>query len=165
VFNDTLHLQTLGIFIEGCGSLQPKVNVKNIITSLIDRLAGVPHTHTHTHTHTHIHTHTHTHTHHSCLLYHLCTCSVTLARPAVSDRPELFGLVCFWRLQPLISLTFDIVSPVCTNVPAILLVSICLHPRAHLSCVSHQHMCMLCHMCITRPAAILDVAHAPRIHH
>jgi vacuolar protein sorting-associated protein 35 len=39
VFNDSLHLQTLGIFIEGCGSLQPKVNVKNIITSLIDRLA------------------------------------------------------------------------------------------------------------------------------
>jgi len=39
VFNDSLHLQTLGVFIEGCGALQPKVNVKNIIISLIDRLA------------------------------------------------------------------------------------------------------------------------------
>lgn len=39
VFPDELHLQTLGAFIEGCGSLSPKVNVKTIIMAMIDRLA------------------------------------------------------------------------------------------------------------------------------
>ena len=39
VFPDEFHLVTLKILLETCGSLQEKVNVKNIIISLIDRLA------------------------------------------------------------------------------------------------------------------------------
>lgn len=40
VFPDEFHLQTLDAFLKSCAQLQPKVNVKNIIISLIDRLAA-----------------------------------------------------------------------------------------------------------------------------
>lgn len=40
VFPDEFHLQTLHPFLKSCAQLQPKVNVKNIIISLIDRLAA-----------------------------------------------------------------------------------------------------------------------------
>jgi vacuolar protein sorting-associated protein 35 len=40
VFPDELHLQTLDVFLEPCGKLHPKVNVKNIIIALMDRLAS-----------------------------------------------------------------------------------------------------------------------------
>ncbi|XP_068082670.1 vacuolar protein sorting-associated protein 35 [Anabrus simplex] len=39
VFPDEFHLQTLNTFLKSCAELQPGVNVKNIIISLIDRLA------------------------------------------------------------------------------------------------------------------------------
>merc|ERR1719189_271178 len=39
VFPDEMHLETLNNFLAACGQLQPMVNVKNIIISLIDRLA------------------------------------------------------------------------------------------------------------------------------
>nr|CAD7433936.1 unnamed protein product [Timema monikensis] len=39
VFPDEFHLQTLHPFLKSCAELQPGVNVKNIIISLIDRLA------------------------------------------------------------------------------------------------------------------------------
>eukprot|EP00040_Diaphanoeca_grandis_P038957 m.257797 g.257797 ORF g.257797 m.257797 type:complete len:803 (-) comp35728_c0_seq1:446-2854(-) len=39
VFPDELHLQTLDDFLEPCGKLSSKVNVKNIIIALMDRLA------------------------------------------------------------------------------------------------------------------------------
>lgn len=40
VFPDEFHLQTLDPFLKSCAQLQSKVNVKNIIISLIDRLAA-----------------------------------------------------------------------------------------------------------------------------
>ncbi len=39
VFPDDFHLATLNNFLAACGQLHPMVNVKNIIISLIDRLA------------------------------------------------------------------------------------------------------------------------------
>ena len=39
VFPDEFHLKTLGTFLQACAELHEKVNVKNIIISLIDRLA------------------------------------------------------------------------------------------------------------------------------
>jgi vacuolar protein sorting-associated protein 35 len=39
VFPDEFHLQTLNAFLKSCAELQIGVNVKNIIISLIDRLA------------------------------------------------------------------------------------------------------------------------------
>ncbi|KAJ1527070.1 hypothetical protein ONE63_008611 [Megalurothrips usitatus] len=39
VFPDEFHLQTLNAFLESCAQLQPGVNVKNVIISLVDRLA------------------------------------------------------------------------------------------------------------------------------
>jgi vacuolar protein sorting-associated protein 35 len=39
VFPDEFHLQTLHAFLKSCAELQIGVNVKNIIISLIDRLA------------------------------------------------------------------------------------------------------------------------------
>jgi len=39
VFPDDMHLATLNNFLSACGQLHPQVNVKNIIISLIDRLA------------------------------------------------------------------------------------------------------------------------------
>jgi len=39
VFPDEMHLTTLNNFLAACGQLHPMVNVKNIIISLIDRLA------------------------------------------------------------------------------------------------------------------------------
>merc|ERR1719210_1603963 len=39
VFPDEMHLSTLNSFLSACGQLHPMVNVKNIIISLIDRLA------------------------------------------------------------------------------------------------------------------------------
>merc|ERR1712029_820613 len=39
VFPDEMHLATLNNFLNACGQLNPMVNVKNIIISLIDRLA------------------------------------------------------------------------------------------------------------------------------
>ena len=39
VFPDEMHLTTLNNFLAACGQLNPMVNVKNIIISLIDRLA------------------------------------------------------------------------------------------------------------------------------
>ncbi len=39
VFPDDFHLATLNNFLAACGQLHPLVNVKNIIISLIDRLA------------------------------------------------------------------------------------------------------------------------------
>ena len=38
VFPDEFHLQTLNNFLSSCGQLQPQVNIKNIIASMIDRL-------------------------------------------------------------------------------------------------------------------------------
>ena len=40
MFPDELHLQTLDVFLEPCGRLHAKVNVKNIIIALMDRLAA-----------------------------------------------------------------------------------------------------------------------------
>merc|ERR1719384_1001809 len=40
VFPDEFHLACLANFLESCAELQPSVNVKNIITALIDRLAA-----------------------------------------------------------------------------------------------------------------------------
>ena len=40
VFPDEFHLACLASFLEACAELQPSVNVKNIITALIDRLAS-----------------------------------------------------------------------------------------------------------------------------
>jgi vacuolar protein sorting-associated protein 35 len=40
VFPDEFHLQTLDPFLKSCAQLQAGVNVKNIIISLIDRLAA-----------------------------------------------------------------------------------------------------------------------------
>lgn len=40
VFPDEFHLATLDPFLKSCAQLQPGVNVKNIIISLIDRLAA-----------------------------------------------------------------------------------------------------------------------------
>ena len=40
VFPDEMHLQTLTAFLDACGQLEAKVNVKNIIIALIDRLAA-----------------------------------------------------------------------------------------------------------------------------
>lgn len=40
VFPDEFHLQTLSYFLKACAELRPQVNVKNIIISLIDRLAA-----------------------------------------------------------------------------------------------------------------------------
>ena len=39
VFPDEMHLSTLNNFLGACAQLHPSVNVKNIIISLIDRLA------------------------------------------------------------------------------------------------------------------------------
>jgi vacuolar protein sorting-associated protein 35 len=39
VFPDEFHLQNLHAFLKSCAELQTGVNVKNIIISLIDRLA------------------------------------------------------------------------------------------------------------------------------
>jgi vacuolar protein sorting-associated protein 35 len=39
VFPDEFHLQTLHAFLKSCAELQTGVNVKNIIITLIDRLA------------------------------------------------------------------------------------------------------------------------------
>ena len=39
MFPDEFHLQTLNAFLQACANLHPNVNVKNIIISLIDRLA------------------------------------------------------------------------------------------------------------------------------
>lgn len=43
VFPDDFHLGTLDIFLKSCADLQPEVNVKSIIISLIDRLANYAH--------------------------------------------------------------------------------------------------------------------------
>ncbi|XP_065913927.1 vacuolar protein sorting-associated protein 35-like [Dysidea avara] len=43
VFPDEFHLGTLDIFLKSCAELQPEVNVKNIVISLIDRLANYAH--------------------------------------------------------------------------------------------------------------------------
>lgn len=40
VFPDEMHLKTLSAFLDACGQLEAKVNVKNIIIALIDRLAA-----------------------------------------------------------------------------------------------------------------------------
>ena len=40
VFPDEFHLQTLGAFLQACAELHEDVNVKSIISSLIDRLAA-----------------------------------------------------------------------------------------------------------------------------
>ncbi|KNC72088.1 hypothetical protein SARC_15362, partial [Sphaeroforma arctica JP610] len=39
VFPDEFHLRSLSVFLDGCAQLQPKVNAKTILNSLIDRLA------------------------------------------------------------------------------------------------------------------------------
>lgn len=39
VFPDEFHLRTLSKFLQACADLHEKVNIKNIIISLIDRLA------------------------------------------------------------------------------------------------------------------------------
>ena len=39
VFPDEFHLRTLSMFLQACAELHEKVNIKNIIISLIDRLA------------------------------------------------------------------------------------------------------------------------------
>ena len=39
VFPDEMHLATLNNFLNACGQLHVMVNVKNVIISLIDRLA------------------------------------------------------------------------------------------------------------------------------
>ncbi|XP_064107288.1 vacuolar protein sorting-associated protein 35-like isoform X2 [Macrobrachium nipponense] len=43
VFPDEFHLQTLSAFLKACAELHAEVNVKNIIISLIDRLANFAH--------------------------------------------------------------------------------------------------------------------------
>jgi hypothetical protein len=40
VFPDDFHLRTLGHFLSACAQLHPKVNIKQIVISLIDRLAA-----------------------------------------------------------------------------------------------------------------------------
>lgn len=40
VFPDDFHLRTLGPFLSACAQLHPKVNIKNIVIALIDRLAA-----------------------------------------------------------------------------------------------------------------------------
>ena len=40
VFTDEFHLHTLGPFLSATAQLHPKVNIKNIVISLIDRLAA-----------------------------------------------------------------------------------------------------------------------------
>lgn len=39
VFPDEFHIQTLNPFLKSCTELQPDVNVKNIVISLMERLA------------------------------------------------------------------------------------------------------------------------------
>jgi vacuolar protein sorting-associated protein 35 len=39
-FPDDYHLKTLETLLTTCGQLQPQVNIKNILVSLIDRLAN-----------------------------------------------------------------------------------------------------------------------------
>lgn len=43
MFPDEFHLQTLSAFLKACAELHAEVNVKNIIISLIDRLANFAH--------------------------------------------------------------------------------------------------------------------------
>lgn len=40
VFTDDFHLHTLGQFLGACANLNPRVNIKNIVIALIDRLAS-----------------------------------------------------------------------------------------------------------------------------
>ncbi|EIW72419.1 hypothetical protein TREMEDRAFT_41747 [Tremella mesenterica DSM 1558] len=40
VFTDDFHLHTLGSFLGACANLHPRVNIKNIVIALIDRLAA-----------------------------------------------------------------------------------------------------------------------------
>ena len=40
VFTDDFHLHTLGAFLGACANLHPRVNIKNIVIALIDRLAA-----------------------------------------------------------------------------------------------------------------------------
>lgn len=40
VFTDDFHLHTLGPFLSTCANLHPRVNIKNIVIALIDRLAS-----------------------------------------------------------------------------------------------------------------------------
>ena len=40
VFTDDFHLHTLGSFLSACANLHPRVNIKNIVIALIDRLAA-----------------------------------------------------------------------------------------------------------------------------
>lgn len=40
VFTDDFHLHTLGPFLGACANLHPRVNIKNIVIALIDRLAS-----------------------------------------------------------------------------------------------------------------------------
>lgn len=40
VFTDDFHLHTLGPFLSACANLHPRVNIKNIVIALIDRLAS-----------------------------------------------------------------------------------------------------------------------------
>lgn len=40
MFPDEFHLATLNAFLKSCAELQPGVNVKNVVISLIDRLAS-----------------------------------------------------------------------------------------------------------------------------
>jgi vacuolar protein sorting-associated protein 35 len=40
VFTDDFHLHTLGPFLSACANLHPRVNIKNIVIALIDRLAA-----------------------------------------------------------------------------------------------------------------------------
>jgi len=40
VFTDDFHLHTLGQFLGACANLHPRVNIKNIVIALIDRLAS-----------------------------------------------------------------------------------------------------------------------------
>lgn len=40
VFTDDFHLHTLGPFLSTCANLHPRVNIKNIVIALIDRLAA-----------------------------------------------------------------------------------------------------------------------------
>jgi len=46
VFPDEFHLATLTNFLEACAELQPSVNVKNIVISLIGMTSGDGHLHT-----------------------------------------------------------------------------------------------------------------------
>lgn len=43
MFPDEFHLQSLSAFLKACAELHAEVNVKNIIISLIDRLANFAH--------------------------------------------------------------------------------------------------------------------------